>query len=153
MEKKILIMCCGYPYACDLGFGYHVAQELEKMRLPDNVECLEVGLSGCMIPNVIEGKDKMIVVDIMRIEGKPGTPYRLKPEEIRITVNGVTDICKKSIIETVWQISLIGKSPETIFIGVIPKDTKSDVCDLTPEVRNSVPVVIKMIMDEIAGSA
>ena len=46
-----------------------------------------------------------------------------------------------------------GKAPETIFIGVIPKDTKSDVCDLTPEVRNSVPVVIKMIMDEIAGSA
>jgi hydrogenase maturation protease len=149
MEKNILILCCGYPYARDAGFGYHVSKFLERMKLPDNVDFLEVGGSGCMIPGFVEGKDRMIVVDIFRTKDKPGTIVRLKPEEVPVTVNGVTDINKFHFFEMLEQISISGKCPETIFIGVVPKDTETASEKLSPEIKRKLPKVIELIMEEI----
>jgi hydrogenase maturation protease len=150
MGKNILILCCGYPFASDDGFGYHVAKVLEKMPLPENVDCMECGLHGCMIPALIEGKDKMIVVDVFRTKDIPGTLVRLRPEEVPLTVDGITDTAKFHLIETLDQIKLIGKCPETIFIGVVPKDTHTESEELTQEIKSKIPDVIELIMKEIS---
>ncbi len=149
MKKNILILCCGYPYASDLGFGYHVAKVLEKMKLPENVDFMEVGLSACMVPHVIEGKDKMIVVDVFRTNDQPGSVVRLRQEEVPLTVHGKTDPAKLHLIETLEGIKLTGKCPETIFIGVVPADTETESERLTPEIESKVPIVIEMILKEI----
>ena len=149
MEKNIMILCAGVPYVCDKGFGYHLSKELEKMKLPENVEFLEVGGSACMAPAFIEGKDKLIVVDVFQTEDKPGTIVRLKPEEVPITVDGITDIAKFRTMEMLEQISISGKCPETIFIGVVPKDFRSFSEELTPEIKSKIPEVIELILEEI----
>lgn len=149
MKKNILILCCGYPYASDLGFGYHVAKVLEKMKLPENVDFMEVGLSACMVPHVIEGKDKMIVIDTFQTNDQPGSVVRLRQEEVPLTVHGKTDIAKLHLIETLEGIQLTGKCPETIFIGVVPVDTETEGERLTPEIESKIPAVIEMIMKEI----
>jgi hydrogenase maturation protease len=150
MEKNILIFCCGYPWATDMAFGYHVSKVLEKMKLPDNVEFMEVGGSACMAPAYVEGMDKFIVVDIFKVDAKPGTVVRLKPEEVPVTVGGVTHIGQFRIMEMLDQIKVSGKCPETIFIGVVPKDTKTMGEKLTPVVKKQIPKVIDLIMKEIA---
>lgn len=150
MEKNILILCCGYPYATDMAFGYHVSEALAKMTLPPNVDFLEVGGSACMVPSFVEGKEKLIVVDIFRVDAKPGTVVRLKQEEVPITVDGRTDVDKLHLIEMLEQISISGKCPETIFIGVVPKDSRTIGQKLTPIVRKRIPKVIDLIMKEIA---
>ncbi len=150
MEKNILILCCGYPYATDMAFGYHVWKVLEKMRLPDNVDVLEVGGSACMIPSFVEGKDKLIVIDIFRVDAKPGTVVRLTQDEVPITVDGRTDIDKYHLIEMLEQIKISGKCPEAIFIGVVPKDPRSPGEKLTPLVKKRIPKVIDLVMQEIA---
>lgn len=150
MDKNILILCCGYPWATDMAFGYHVSKVLEKMKLPENVDFLEVGGSACMIPSFVEGKEKLIVIDIFRVDAKPGTVVRLKQEEVPITVNGKTDIDKLHLIEMLEQISISGKCPEAVFIGVVPKDPRTMGEKLTPVVRKQIPKVIDLIMKEIA---
>jgi len=150
MEKNILIFCCGYPWATDMAFGYHVSKVLEKMTLPDNVEFMEVGGSACMAPAYVEGMDKFIVVDVFKVHAEPGTVVRLKQEEVPITVNGKTDMDKFHLIEMLEQISISGKCPETIFIGVVPKDTRTLGEKLTPVVKKQIPKVIDLIMKEIA---
>jgi hydrogenase maturation protease len=151
MKKNILLLCAGYPFTTDSGFGHHVAKVLEKMKLPDNVEFMDVGESACMIPSVIEGKDKMVVVDIFKTGDPPGTILRLKPEEVPITVNGLTDVAKFHLMETLDQIRLSGKCPETIFIGVVPEDTKTEGEELTDAVKKKIPEVIEMILKEVNG--
>ena len=147
--KNILILCAGHPYFCDKGFGFHVAKVLERMQLPENVEVMEVGESASEVPHIIEGKDKMIVVDVFQTTDEPGTILRLKPKEVPISVDGVTDVAKFHLMETLEQIELIGKCPETIFIGVAPKDTKSVCLQLTPEIESKIPGVIDLILKEI----
>lgn len=148
-KKNILILCTGYPFETDRGFGLRVAKVLEKKQLPENVEFLEVGESASMIPSFIEGKDKMIVVDVFQTNDKPGAIVRLKPEEVPVTVEGVTDVSKFHLLETLEQIRISGKCPETIFIGVVPKDVKTTGSQLTPEIESKVPEVVELIMEEI----
>ena len=152
MEKNILILCTGFPYTTDTGFGFHVSKVLEKMQLPENVELMEVGESASEIPHIIEGKDKLIVVDVFETNDAPGTVVRLKPEEVPVTVDGVTDVAKFHLMETLEQIRLSGKFPETIFLGVIPKDTTTERSQpqLSPEVESKIPEVIDLIMKEIS---
>ena len=153
--KNILILCTGYPYTCDTGFGYHVSKVLQEMELPENVECLEVGESASEFDYLIDGRDKMIVVDAFRTGDQPGTIVRLKPDEVPVTVKGITDIGKFHLMETLEQISVSGKCPETLFIGVVPKDIKTDTPapKLTPELQGKIPEVIALIMEETKQGA
>jgi hydrogenase maturation protease len=150
LKKNILILCCGYPYTTDSGFGYHVFKILEKMQLPGNVDLMEVGYSACMVPHVIEGMDKLMIIDTFYIQGEPGTILRLKPEEVPLkTLAGKTDTAKLHLMDELNMLKLIGKCPDTTFIGIIPKDSETEAERLTPEVEKKIPIVIEMLMTEI----
>jgi len=152
MAKKILILCCGYPYSTDTGFGYHVWKVLEQMNLGQNVDLMEVGFSACMIPHIIQEKDKLIIIDIFNTEDRPGTVVRLHTEEVPLTISdGKSDASKVHLMDTLDQLKLTGDLPETIFIGVKPVDGRTEGEQLTPEVQSKVPIVIEMIKQEIAS--
>lgn len=150
MTKKILILCCGYMYGCDNAFGYHVFKVLEKMPLPQNVDLMEVGLSACMIPHVMEEKDKLIIVDVFdHSKEAPGTIMRLKTEELPLKFDLKKDPAKVHLVETLEHMQLTGYCPETIFVGVVPKDMQSDSEQLTHEIQSKIPEVIDLILKEI----
>jgi hydrogenase maturation protease len=147
--KNILILCTGYPFGTDAAFGSHVFKAMEKMRLPENVELMDVGEFASLVPNDIEGRDKLVVIDVFRTGDKPGTLVRLKPEEMPIPWDDATDVAKFHLLETIQDFTLLGNCPETILIGVVPKDIKTIGTELTPEIESKIPEVIDMIMKEI----
>ncbi len=147
--KSILILCGGNPFACDDGFGYHIAKRLWEMDLPENVECIECGYSASEYPHEIDGRDKMIFVDIFRSHKNPGTVLRMKPEELELTVDGITDGPKMHLMELLEEIEISGKCPETVLIGVVPKEADTVSEQLTPEIESKIPEVIDLIMKEI----
>jgi hydrogenase maturation protease len=149
-KKSILILCTGYHYGTDASFGYHVFKAMEKMQLPENVELMDVGEFASLVPNDIEDRDKLIVIDVFRTGDKLGTLVRLKPEEMPIPWDDATDVAKFHLLETLQQLSLMGKCPETILIGVVPKDIKTIGTELTPEIEKKIPEVIDLIMKEIS---
>jgi hydrogenase maturation protease len=119
------------------------------MNLPENVELLECGYSASECVFVIDGKDKMIVVDVFRSNKEPGTVLRMKPEELELTVDGVTDVPKFHLLEVLDQVAISGKCPETIFIGVVPKELYELSDEPTPEIKEKIPQVVDMILEEI----
>lgn len=149
MRKNILILCCGYMFGCDNAFGYHVFKVLEKMKLPENVDLMEVGFSACMIPHVIERNDKLIVVDVFNTQDEPGTIMHMKREELPVKINIKKDPAKVHLIETLEQMQLTGYCPETVFIGIVPKDIKNESEQLTPEIESKIHEIIDLIMKEI----
>jgi len=147
--KSILILFCGHPFRSDDAFPYHVYKALEKMNLPENVELLECGYSASECVFVIDGKDKMIVVDVFRSNKEPGTVLRMKPEEVELIVDGLTDVPKLHLMEILDQVAISGKCPETIFIGVVPKELHELSEEPTPEIKEKIPQVVDMILEEI----
>ena len=150
MGKKILILCCGYPYQTDRRFGYEVSKRLEKIDLPENVEFMEVGESACMMPSVIADAARVIIIDTFQTKDRPGTVVRLKTSEVPITVDGLTDIPKHHLItETLHGLRVTGQCPDIIFIGVVPKDAETETEQLTPEIEEKIPEVVTMILEEL----
>jgi len=149
MNKNILILCCGHPFASDNAFGYHVFKNLEKMKLPDNVNIMEVGFSACMVPHVIDTMDKLIIVDIFHAQKEPGTILRMKAEELPSYIEIKKDAAKSHLMDTLDMLRLTGGCPETIFIGVVPLDSKTESEQLTPGIASKLPEVIDMILKEI----
>jgi hydrogenase maturation protease len=149
-KKNILILCAHYPFGTDAAFGYHVFKALEKMHLPENVELMDVGEFASLVPHIIEGKDKLIIIDAFRTKDKPGTVVQLKPEEIPIPWDDATDVAKFHLLETIEQFTLMGKCPETILIGVVPKDIKTIGTELTPEIKRKIPKVVELVLKEIS---
>ena len=148
-KKNIMILCAHYPFGTDASFGYHVFKALEKMHLPENLELMDIGEFASLIPHEIEGRDKLIVIDIFRTGDKPGTIVCLKQEEIPIPWDDATDVAKFHLLETIQDFTLLGKCPETILIGVVPKDIKTIGTELTPEIKSKIPDVIDLVMKEI----
>jgi len=66
-------------------------------------------------------------------------------------VDGATDLGKYHLLDTLDQISVSGKCPETLFVGVVPKDTETDTPrpQLTPEIEAKIPEVIDLIMEQV----
>jgi hydrogenase maturation protease len=149
-KKNILILCAGYPFTTDTSFGYHVFKVLEKMKLPENVEMMEIGEFSSLIPSVIEGKDKIIVVDVYQTEDEPGTVVRLKPEDISVQWSDATDVARFHLLETLQDLYLMGKYPETALIGVVPKDIKTIGAETTPEIKRKIPKVVELVLKEIS---
>jgi hydrogenase maturation protease len=150
MAKKILILCCGYPYQTDKRFGYEISKQLEAMKLPENVEVMEVGESACMMPSTIADADKVIFIDVFQTKDAPGTIVRLKTSEVPVTIDGLTEIPKHHLIrECLHGLIVTEQCPDTIFIGVVPKDIVTESQQLTPEIEEKLPAVLTMIQEEI----
>lgn len=61
----------------DEGVGVHAAQALAQEKLADGVEVVEVGTAFLDALPALEGANRIIVLDAMNAEGKPGTVYRI----------------------------------------------------------------------------
>jgi hydrogenase maturation protease len=79
---KILIVGIGNLLCRDEGIGVHVIQEMEKIKLPDHIELLDMGTSTMDLISYLEGVKKLIAIDAMKAGGAPGTIYKCRPEDL-----------------------------------------------------------------------
>jgi hydrogenase maturation protease len=72
----ILVASMGNVLRGDDGFGVAVARELEEHDFPEQVDVVEVGISGVsMAQELLDGYDALVLIDAMERDGDPGTLY------------------------------------------------------------------------------
>lgn len=71
----------GNPLRSDDGIRLHVIEALRKEHVKDNVDLRE-GLSSLDILDVMKEYDRIILIDAIKSEGKPGTVYKLYSETL-----------------------------------------------------------------------
>ena len=84
--KRILIAGIGNTWLGDDGFGSEVVKGLEARDLPPGTVVLDFGTGGLDLAyEVMRGYDALVLVDVSRQGGEPGTLYVMEPdqEEIR----------------------------------------------------------------------
>ncbi len=148
-NKKIVILGVGNVLLTDEGIGVHVANELMKMELPDNVSVVEGGTDGFRLLNVITEADRLIVIDAVKGGGEPGSIYRFNIDNIKNVPSGFkTSVHQIGILEVIDLSSLIGKTPHTTIIGVEPKSLEMNL-ELSPEIKEKIPKIIELVLEEI----
>jgi hydrogenase maturation protease len=82
-EPRILIAGVGNAWLRDDGFGGEVARRLAERELPAGVAVMDAGTGGLDLAyEVMRGYDALVILDVSRQGGEPGTLYVMEvPEE------------------------------------------------------------------------
>ena len=132
----------------DEGIGVHVVQACERLCLPENVEVIDGGTSIELAP-LLEGFERLIVVDAALAGGEPGQIYRFTLDEIEPGRGPLLSGHDVGISQTLGACVLAGNAPERIIIvGVEPKHIDWGL-ELSPELEEKMPEIIDRVLDEI----
>jgi hydrogenase maturation protease len=89
--KRILVAGIGNAWLRDDGFGGEVAKRLGERELPEEAAVFDFGTGGLDLAyEVMRGYDALILLDVSRQGGEPGTLYVMEADEDAIDA-GIED--------------------------------------------------------------
>jgi len=151
--ERIGIMGVGNVLLRDEGFGVKLLYILQaKYEFPDNVVLIDGGTAGILLSPEIDNLDKLLIIDVVRAEGKPGDikiyekedffldrlPLKLSPHQL-----GLQEVLLLNEIK--------GSCPEEIkLIGIIPKVIETGTT-LSPELEEKIPEVERLVLEVLRG--
>lgn len=134
----------------DEGVGVRVIDYIrEKRLLPKGIEVIEGGTGGMRLIPLIKDADHLIIIDAVRGGGKPGDIYRFAIDALPLKIKQKTSLHEVGLQEIFSILNLLTeKRPETVIIGVEPKEVSYGV-GLTLEVESVVPEVSRKVLNEV----
>ncbi len=146
--KQVLILGIGNILQSDDGLGVHLIQDILESHpdLPENVEVVDGGTAGFDLIPLMSGKDKIVIVDALKTDDKPGSIYRFTPDNAVVTRSGFS-LHEVGMMEIIKTLQLMGENPEIEIVGIVPEDINTLEISLSPAVRNAFPRAIEVILE------
>ena len=154
---KTLLLGMGNPILCDDAVGIRVAQRLSRRLGPVpglavREECCTGGLE---LLEVVEGFDRLIVLDSIKTEGgRPGDWYRFDGTALRETMhlNNVHDANFATAMELGRQMGV--HVPDDAHIHILAVEISENLTfsdRLSPELRTALPELVDEMREEVAA--
>ena len=148
--RQIMIMGIGNVLFTDEGFGIHVIKKIEDtITVADNVRVVDGGVLGVHLLGVMSEADHLIVIDIIRNQGAPGSLYRIDHDGIPDRIRAKNSVHQIDFLEALTLMQALDKVPETVILGVEPKDMETLGVDMTPEIAAQVDPIIDHVLAEL----
>ncbi len=149
-RKKTLILGIGNLLKKDDGIGVHVVQYMQNnnLSLPENVELIDGGTAGFDLIPYMMGFDKLIIVDALKVQDKPGSIYRFDGSYLKAQSPHVS-LHEMGIAEVLKVLKIQGSTPDVEVIGIVPENISTMDITPSPSVAQSIPKVVDLILDSI----
>lgn len=156
VETEILVLGIGNLVMSDDGVGVRVAQRLvREYRFPPRVRVVDGGTLGLDLLPMLEGVDRLIIVDAVETGQVPGTCVTLVGEEIPVALETKVSPHQMGLKDLLAVARLMGHEPrEMVLFGVQPGSIEMDE-SLTPLVAARLDDLVAGVLDclERFGSA
>ena len=151
-REPILILGLGNPLLGDEGIGVRVIEELKKHRLPDGVSVVDGGTSGLGLVSLMEGRDRVIVVDAADMGRPPGSVVSFTREEIKLeTGEALFSLHQVGLAEALALADALQVTPnELTIIGVQPLSMEPGA-ELSPEGEGAIRKCIGLVLDHVGA--
>jgi hydrogenase maturation protease len=150
-RKPVLILGIGNILLKDEGIGVRVAEKMEQMSLPPDVEVMDGGTGGLDLLYCVERRKKVIVVDAVKAGAPPGTLFRFSDKDLAGKKGVMRSAHGIDISDVLAAARFIGTQPdEVIFLGVEPESLDAGM-ELSPKIEAMVPILINLVMKEIGN--
>jgi hydrogenase maturation protease len=150
--QPVLVLGIGNILLQDEGVGVRVIERMQGMEMPPFVEVVDGGTSGTDLVEVLADRPKVIVIDALDWDEKPGTVFRLSADELAPDEGESISLHQLGLVDTLRITRLLGCEPkEVIVFGIQPRSLRPGL-ELTPEVAAVVPRVIQAVMAEVQAS-
>jgi hydrogenase maturation protease len=138
---------------CDEGIGVHVVRELSAGgELPD-VDFHDGGVAGATLLNLIEGEERVVLVDAVDAPLPPGTVVRLTPDELAPSGAPSWSLHDLNLADTLGMMRLRGTLPDMMILGVVPADIETYSLELSPALAARFGEIVGKVRAEIAAFA
>ncbi|MCX7854479.1 MAG: hydrogenase maturation protease [Anaerolineae bacterium] len=145
--RRTLILGLGNPLRGDDGIGPRVVAELLRRGLPDGVEAVDGGTSGLDLLHLLEGWERVIIVDAAELGREPGEFLRFTPEDARL-VGSLVSLSSHTagLADALALARALGqKLPDIVIYGVQPERMDWEE-GLSPAVEVALPDLIEEIL-------
>ncbi len=144
--RKILILGIGNILQSDDGIGVHIINHILEsgMDIPGDVELIDGGTAGFDLLPIMAKREKIIIVDALRTDDRPGSIYRFTPGHAVGSFSSFS-LHEVGIMEVIRNLNLLGENPRIEFIGIVPEDISTLSIGMTPEVEKSIPRAVDQI--------
>lgn len=149
--NAITILGVGNILMSDEGFGVRVVEYLQaNYHFPPGVELMDGGTSGIYLAPVIEDSRRLLIIDVLNMEGPAGEIHLLAGDDLsgaglqismsphQVGLLEIIDLCR-----------LRDKAPAEIrIIGIIAQDQSLSL-ELSPTLRAKVKPLADMVIQQI----
>jgi hydrogenase maturation protease len=153
--RNILIAGVGNAWLRDDGFGGEVARRLEQRELPAGVMVMDAGTGGLELAyEVMRGYDALVILDVSKQGGEPGTLYVMEPDEESVH-GGIEDgeVINPHAIDpqTVLRfLKSLGAWPgRVVVIACEPAEVEEMGWGLSDDVRDAVDRAIGLVLETV----
>lgn len=146
----VLVMGIGNLLLQDEGAGVRAVEELgRRYRLPEGVELLDGGTSGIELLQYIQGKDLLILIDVVRGGNPYGTLLRFEGENVPAIFQSKISPHQLGISDLLAASNLTGTMPDKVVLfGIEPKSMDTGL-DLSEEVAGSLGMLVDLVAEEL----
>jgi hydrogenase maturation protease len=148
--EHVMIMGVGNILFSDEGFGIRVVEALQqRYDFPENVSVIDGGVLGINLMGIIAEADQLIVVDVIRNKGNPGDLYRIDGQDIPDRIRAKNSLHQIDFLEALTLCQALDKVPETVIVGVEPRDIETLAIELTATTADRIDDMIRMVLAEL----
>jgi hydrogenase maturation protease len=148
-----LILGVGNILLRDEGAGVRAVEVLREMDLPRGVEALDGGTLGMDLLDLIADRERLIVIDVVRAGGPPGTVYRLCPDNLIRPDLPHLSLHQAGLMEALAMAGQLGCAPrEVVIFGIEPRVIDYGL-DLSDEVAAVLPKVVALVLAKVFAPA
>ena len=149
---KILVLGIGNLLLQDEGAGVRAVEEFGRRYVTSaEVELLDGGTSGIELLQYIQGKDYLIILDVVKSGNPPGVCIRLEGESVPALFQKKISPHQLGLSDLLASAQLIGKMPERVVLfGIEPKSIETGL-EMSCEVGGAIGRLADMVANELAS--
>jgi hydrogenase maturation protease len=154
--RQILVAGIGNAWMKDDGFGSEVIKVLSQRAMPDGVSVVDFGTGGLDLAyEVMRGYDALVIVDVSRQGGEPGTIYVIEPDEAEVE-GGIEDgeainphgMDPKTVLRFVKSVG--GWPGKVVIVACEPTSVERMGMELSEEVGGAIEDAVDSVLEQIA---
>lgn len=136
----------------DDGFGPSVVRRFAATwRCEPPVEIHDAGTPGADLDGLLDGLARLVIVDALQREGRPGELALLRDADLRRRSGRPrTDPHEPGLLDALQRLALLGRAPSRVLLlGVVPQELSAGT-ELSDPVREAIPGALLVLRLELA---
>jgi hydrogenase maturation protease len=143
-----VVIGLGNPILRDDGVGFSVAEAVRGRLDGRRAEVVQACAGGFRLLETLAGRRRAVLVDAVRLGGRPGEVYRLSAEDFRGSIRAASPH-EAGLPEALALGRQLGmEMPEVVVVGIEPAETEEFGEGLTPAVAAAIPEAAALVLAE-----
>ncbi|MES0340788.1 MAG: hydrogenase maturation protease [Candidatus Humimicrobiaceae bacterium] len=150
-KKQNLIVGFGNILLTDDGIGIHIVNKLKEEESLKGNQFLDLGTSSMDIGYYLNNDiARMVIIDCIKSDDdEPGTLFKMGLDDLVSKKKENFSLHQLKLIDTIKLVSIENTFPETMILGIVPKDTKTFSDKLSKELTGRLTFIYDKILELI----